>query len=124
MMIRDSSMMLLSAGVNKLLKSDAVMGALHRQAGRYVEILDLDCAFGGGITAVVRPRGFSEEVRIVLSRAEVDDDGAWIRIEEISADREGVDALLHDLVKGRTFSLPVMARPFAGMLKKLLSAGN
>ena len=123
MLFRDSSMMVLRAGVSKLLKSDAVMGALHREVGRYVDVLDLDCS-AGGITAVVRPRGFSEEVRIVLSRAVVDDGGAWIRIEDISADREGVDALLHDLVRGRTFPLPHVARPFAGMLQKLLSAGN
>lgn len=116
-------MMVLRAGVSKLLKSDAVMGALHREVGRYVDVLDLDCS-AGGITAVVRPRGFSEEVRIVLSRAVVDDGGAWIRIEDISADREGVDALLHDLVRRRTFPLPHVARPFAGMLQKLLSTGN
>lgn len=123
MLFRDSSMMVLRAGVSKLLKSDAVMGALHREVGRYVDVLDLDCS-AGGITGVVRPRGFSEEVRIVLSRAVVDDGGAWIRIEDISADREGVDALLHDLVRGRTFPLPHVARPFAGMLQKLLSTGN
>lgn len=36
--------MLLRAGVDKLLKSDAVMGALRRQAGRYVDVLDLGCS--------------------------------------------------------------------------------
>ena len=117
-----SSSMLLRAGLDKLLKSEAVMGALRRHVGRYVDILDVGCSTGSGMTLVVRPRGFSEEVRIVLSRADVDEHGEWIRPTEISADREGVDALLRDMVKGRTFELPTMARPFAGMLKTLLSA--
>lgn len=120
-MMKDSAAALLRAGVNKLLKSDAVMGALRRHAGRYVEILDLGCSTGSGITMVVRPLGFSEEVCIVLSRAEVDENGAWIRPTEISADRESVDALLRDFVQGRKFTLPSMARPFAGMLGRLLS---
>ena len=114
--------MLLRMGLDKLLKSDAVMGALRRQLGRYVDILDLGCSTGSGITMVVRPLGFSEEVRIVLSRADVDEHGAWIRPTDISADREGVDALLRDQVRGKTFELPAMAKPFAGMLKKILSA--
>ena len=119
--MKDSAAALLRAGVNKLLKSDAVMGALRRHAGRYVEILDLGCSTGSGITMVVRPLGFSEEVCIVLSRAEVDENGAWIRPTEISADRESVDALLRDFVQGRKFTLTSMARPFAGMLGRLLS---
>ena len=114
-----SPSMLLRAGVGKLLKSDAVLGALRRQAGRYVDVLDLGCATGG-VTALVRPLGFEEEVCIVLSRAEVDEQGAWIRPTEISAHRERVDALLRDFVLGKTFALPAMARPFAGMLRKLL----
>ena len=119
--MKNSAAALLRAGVNKLLKRDAVMGALRRHAGRYVEILDLGCSTGSGITMVVRPLGFSEEVCIVLSRAEVDENGAWIRPTEISADRESVDALLRDFVQGRKFTLPSMARPFAGMLGRLLS---
>ena len=119
--MKDSAAALLRAGVNKLLKSDAVMGALRRHAGRYVEVLDLGCT-DSGITLMVRPLGFSEDVRVVLSRAEVDEDGAWIRPTEISADRESVDALLRDFIQGRKFALPAMARPFAGMLNRLLSA--
>ena len=119
-MMKDTAAALLRAGVDKLLKSDAVMGALRRHAGRYADILDLGCT-GGGITLMVRPLGFSEDVCIVLSRAEVDENGAWIRPVEISADRESVDALLRDFVQGKKFPLPSMARPFAGMLKRLLS---
>lgn len=115
----DAAANLLRAGVDKLLKSDAVMGALRRQLGRYVEVLDLGCTMSG-VTAVVRPLGFAEEVRIVLTKAKISDDGMWIRPLDISADREGVDALLRDLVRGRRFELPGMARPFTGMLKKLL----
>ena len=119
-MMKETAAALLRAGVDKLLKSDAVMGALRRHAGRYADILDLGCT-GGGITLMVRPLGFSEDVCIVLSRAEVDENGAWIRPVEISADRESVDALLRDFVQGKKFPLPSMARPFAGMLKRLLS---
>lgn len=120
MLLGDSSVALLRAGVDRLLKSDAVRGALRRQTGRYAEVLELRCPSEGGIMAVVRPLGFSEEVCVVLSRAEVDENGAWIRPTEISADKECVDALLRDFVRGRTFELPSMARPFAGMLRKLL----
>ena len=120
MLLGNSSVALLRAGVDKLLKSDAVKSALSRQAGRYVDVRELSCSAGGGIMAVVRPLGFSEDVCIVLSRADVDENGAWIRPTEISADMECVDALLRDFVRGRKFELPSMARPFAGMLRRLL----
>ena len=112
---------LLRVGVDKLLKSDAVTGALQRRVERYVEILDLGCAEEGGVTLLVRPRGFSEEVRIVLRRAEIGDGGAWIRPLDIFADREGVDALLKDMVQGKQFTIPSAAKPFVGMLKSLFA---
>ena len=111
----------LRAGVDKLLKGDAVMGALQRKVGRYVDILELGCAEEGGVMAVVRLRGFSEDVRVVLRRAEIGDGGAWVRPVEIFADREGVNALLKDMVQGRTFELPSMVKPFACMLKGLFA---
>ena len=95
------------------------MGTLRRQAGRYVKILDLGWG-AGGITALIRPLFFSEEVCIVLSRAEVDEHGAWICPTDISADKKSVDALLRDFVREKRFEMPSMARPFAGMLRNLL----
>lgn len=112
---------LFRAGVDKLLKGDAVMGALQRRVGRYAEILELGCAEEGGLKILVRPRGFSEDVRIVLRRAEIGDGGSWICPLEIFADREGVDALLKDMVQGKKFMIPSAAKPFAGMLKSLFA---
>ena len=112
---------ILRAGVDKLLKGDAVMGALQRRVGRYAEILELGCAEEGGLKAVVRPRGFSETVCIVLRRAEIGEGGTWICPLDISADREGVDALLKDMVQGKKFAIPSAAKPFAGMLKSLFA---
>ena len=111
----------LRAGVDRVLKSDAVMGALQRRVGRYVDILDLCCPKEGGLMAVVRLKGLSEEVRVVLRRAEIGENGDRFRPVDIGADCEGVDALLKDLVQGRSFELPPMVKPFAGMLKSLFS---
>ncbi|WP_418764306.1 hypothetical protein [Mailhella sp.] len=112
----------LRAGVDKILKSGAVMDALRRRTKRYAQIVDLGCAPEGGIEVVVRLLGFSEEVRVVLSRAEVEENGAWIRPTALSADREGVDALLKDFVQGKRFTLPEAAKPFAGPLRKFFSS--
>ncbi|HJD97451.1 hypothetical protein [Mailhella massiliensis] len=115
---------LLRAGVDRMLQSEAVMGALRYKVGRYADILELRCAEEKGITARVRLRGFSEEVRITLRRVEAGEGGTWLRPVDIFADREGVDALLKDMVLGKTFELPTAARPFAGVLAKLFDEKN
>ena len=116
-----ASVAIIRAGADKILQSEAVLGALRRRTARYGEILELFCAGEGGISARVRLRGFSEEVRVTLRRAEIGDDGTWLRLVEMSADREGMDALLRDFVQGKKFNLPAAVRPFAGMLKKLFA---
>ena len=120
--MQDLFVVALRVGVDKMLKSRVVMDALRRRTERYAQILEAGCASEGGIEAVVRLQGFSETVRIVLRRAEVDEDGAWICPTELVADKEGVDAMLKDFVVGKRVELPAAARPFAGLLRKFFSA--
>lgn len=110
------------AGVDKLLKSDAVMGQLERLAGRYADILSLRCREKGGLEAVIRIKGFHEDVRVELCRVELGEDMRLLTIREMHADREGVDALLQDAVCGRSFDIPEKVRPFAGMLRAVFSS--
>lgn len=107
--------------LGKVLNSDAVRGALSRTTGRYAEIVSLGFLRDAeGLEAVLLIHGFSEQVRVVLRRAEIAGDGSWIIPLDIEADREGVDALLKDLIQGRRFSIAEKARMYTGMLRKVL----
>lgn len=116
-----SSLGLLRAPIDKMLSSEAVLGAVERQIGRYAELRALRCADQGGVEAVLCVKGFSEEFRVVLSKVELAEDGSWFTPSELKADRAGIQALLDDLVRGRRFPIPEKVRPFTGMLKKLFA---
>ena len=118
-MFEGAAAAMLKAGVNKMLQSDTAVGLLERYVGRYAEVRSLSCGAQGGLEAVVRVKGFTEEVKVCLRRVEVAPDSSAITPTDIVADREGIDALLKDFVQGRRFDVPEVARPFMGMLKGL-----
>jgi len=93
--------------------------AFDRHLGRYAELRSLRCAENGGIEAVVCVKGFREEVRIALRKIQFATDGVWIIPLELEADKEGIDALLKDMVQGKKFMLPQKIRPYAKMLNKI-----
>ena len=111
---------LMAKALTQVLDSDSVRGAIARKIGRYAELIDLGYDDGDGLVARIAVRGFSEQVRVCLRRLNVAADGSWFIPREMEADREGVDALLKDLVLGRRFEVPEKARMYLMMLKKFL----
>ena len=107
----------------QVLDSDSVRGAVARKIGRYAELIALGYEDGDGLVARIVVRGFSEHVRICLRRLTIAADGSWVIPLEMEADKEGVDALLKDLVLGRRFEVPEKARMYLVMLKKFLPDG-
>lgn len=107
------------ASIDAFLRGELVRSLFERKVGRYAELQVLRCAEAGGLEAVIRIKGFQESVRVLLREIRFADDGSWMAVRQIESDREGVDALLKDMIQGKRFSVPEKIRPYLGLLKRL-----
>lgn len=115
----NKSMNMLRPALDKVLDGSMVRGALAQKIGRYAELLSLRTSDEGGIDAVLRLKGFAEEVRVHVRKLEFSADGSQFCVSEAWASREGVQALLEDFVlKKRWYNIPESFRPAAGLVKK------
>lgn len=113
---------LVGDALNKALDGPLVRGAISKNIERYAELLSLRCAEEGGISAVLRLKGFEEEVQVRVDRIEFSADGSSFKVMRAWASKEGIQAFLDDyLVDKREFSIPQRYRPIAELAKKFFA---